>query len=1010
MEKQRERPRQRLSIRDTDRAKDRDRDRHDQDQDEKRPPHSQSDRLRRSKSDRGIQRQDSKRRDRSDRDPRKKEDSGRRHSKDAKDNDNDKDTERPRRSNSERRLSSRRSKVGRSKSDSDQRRNLQRHDSKRTNDRSNGEDDTTALPNSSRQEDDANRLKGMDVTEESTLTISTTSDPRHIETETTTTTPFKQPVGRSISLQDQPVPRRRIPGITTLFKDNHNINTHTRTTGPPPPLDESSRRSTHGRGTGGGGGLFKVLRTISRDSAKNSHLTTTNLQIHQPRTPSRMERTLSLKNFSRAVKLGSGTTTSTPSRETTNTVDPREAVLDLDLLDNNDPEQDDQRLHLATRMARNSDDDDISVDVMSLDADTSDRGDHMSGSSYTTQTAAVATTNTNSSPQLEQPTRSMYSSSFPNIHTMTDSEEDLLGMAARVETKRQLPLHRSNSFQRVGLARSNSFGLGPSKSSHDSSTTLTRKGLNRSDSFKRVGVGQSQSPRPAVQNDDSGTNHLNEQSVNWMDASILSGSSSKLRHMDLDRMEAQGEVLSASQHGYLSDDTSRGGRDQQSTSLLGPTENSGSGSGSDFHMSWGKTAQEQFHDEVIPSMEAYANEIPDMDPATTPRRPLMASSNKRENLKRVNSLLFSNHKDWNHVDQSNNLMDWRDASVKEFRRPARSFANAPGGFSKRASSLVSWCCPRDPRRRQFVLLLVLFVTGVTCVVYFVVPEIASKHWKGPNQDTSNSGTNAFPTDALVTDPPGSGKNSSTNAPAPPMDSHSGSTTDEFQSVLVDEFKVAPANHLRNSSHPAFHAVLWLATTDPAQLDAHDARVPERFALATLYYSTHPKLAPFHSQGKPIPDEALVKNEQWSREDNWMTEASVCEWYGVECQDTVVTHLNLTHNHVWGELPFEFKALSHLTVLDLSKNERLAGNLTEDLVSHWPRLEYLILHENNLQGNLPKELGNLTNMEALSLWRNGFEGIIVTALNQLTKLQTLLLQDNRLTGSIPNLSALSDLGT
>ena len=73
------------------------------------------------------------------------------------------------------------------------------------------------------------------------------------------------------------------------------------------------------------------------------------------------------------------------------------------------------------------------------------------------------------------------------------------------------------------------------------------------------------------------------------------------------------------------------------------------------------------------------------------------------------------------------------------------------------------------------------------------------------------------------------------------------------------------------------------------------------------------------------------------------------------------------------------------------------------------LQYLDLYENELSGEIPAELGDLTNLQYLYLSANELSGEIPAALGELTNLQELILFDNTLSGPLPlTLSALSQL--
>ena len=64
------------------------------------------------------------------------------------------------------------------------------------------------------------------------------------------------------------------------------------------------------------------------------------------------------------------------------------------------------------------------------------------------------------------------------------------------------------------------------------------------------------------------------------------------------------------------------------------------------------------------------------------------------------------------------------------------------------------------------------------------------------------------------------------------------------------------------------------------------------------------------------------------------------------------------------------------------------------------LQWLYLHENMLSGEIPAELGRLTNLERLALWGNELSGEIPSWLGNLPELLELSLWSNELTGPIP----------
>ena len=147
---------------------------------------------------------------------------------------------------------------------------------------------------------------------------------------------------------------------------------------------------------------------------------------------------------------------------------------------------------------------------------------------------------------------------------------------------------------------------------------------------------------------------------------------------------------------------------------------------------------------------------------------------------------------------------------------------------------------------------------------------------------------------------------------------------------------------------------------------------------------------------------------WTNNTNWLTTAPVGQWYGVTTDaNGWVTELNLTRNQLKGEIPPELANLTNLKVLALGGNE-LTGTIPTWLGS-LATLEELYLWGNELTGEIPSELGNLTNLKVLALGGNELTGTIPTWLGSLATLEELWLSENQLTGEIPvELGSLANL--
>ena len=87
---------------------------------------------------------------------------------------------------------------------------------------------------------------------------------------------------------------------------------------------------------------------------------------------------------------------------------------------------------------------------------------------------------------------------------------------------------------------------------------------------------------------------------------------------------------------------------------------------------------------------------------------------------------------------------------------------------------------------------------------------------------------------------------------------------------------------------------------------------------------------------------------------------------------------------------------------------MSGEIPPELGS-LSNLGLLGLHENALSGEIPAELGSLSNLTKLSLGGNALSGEIPAELGSLSNLEWLLLDGNDLSGEIPpELGSLSNL--
>ena len=179
--------------------------------------------------------------------------------------------------------------------------------------------------------------------------------------------------------------------------------------------------------------------------------------------------------------------------------------------------------------------------------------------------------------------------------------------------------------------------------------------------------------------------------------------------------------------------------------------------------------------------------------------------------------------------------------------------------------------------------------------------------------------------------------------------------------------------------PAYQA--WLTTVGVVQVDGCPAAiVPGRVALTALYGETG--------------------GAHWKEAANWLTEAPLRDWHGVETDDEGhVTSIDLGYNNLRGRLPSELALMDRLETLRLIGNG-LTGHIPPEL-ARLDRLATLNLSVNLLTGPIPPELGRLENLAVLDLSANVLTGSVPSELGRLDRLSVLDLGLNRIHGPVPS---------
>ena len=120
----------------------------------------------------------------------------------------------------------------------------------------------------------------------------------------------------------------------------------------------------------------------------------------------------------------------------------------------------------------------------------------------------------------------------------------------------------------------------------------------------------------------------------------------------------------------------------------------------------------------------------------------------------------------------------------------------------------------------------------------------------------------------------------------------------------------------------------------------------------------------------------------------------------ECYSIADTDsLNLSVEQLTGQIPPEIGKLTNLTYLNLASNQ-LTGSIPQE-IGNLVNMTHLQLWFNQLTGKIPPEIGNLKNLEGLGLANNQFTEEIPAEIGNLKNLTGLNLSSNQLTGKIPD---------
>ena len=178
-----------------------------------------------------------------------------------------------------------------------------------------------------------------------------------------------------------------------------------------------------------------------------------------------------------------------------------------------------------------------------------------------------------------------------------------------------------------------------------------------------------------------------------------------------------------------------------------------------------------------------------------------------------------------------------------------------------------------------------------------------------------------------------------------------------------------------------------------------------FTIAILLITTVAFAIPKAEKNALVDLYESTNGSQWI--DPWDLSSKISSWKGVVVENNHVVSITLFNNNLDGTLPKSIGNLENLRVLNLAFNN-LKGAMPHGIFQ-LQNLKVLRLGKNKLTGSIPKEISGLSSLEYLDLFSNNISGDLPEIMGSMINLKVLSLSDNKITGKLPSsLSKLSNL--
>jgi len=208
--------------------------------------------------------------------------------------------------------------------------------------------------------------------------------------------------------------------------------------------------------------------------------------------------------------------------------------------------------------------------------------------------------------------------------------------------------------------------------------------------------------------------------------------------------------------------------------------------------------------------------------------------------------------------------------------------------------------------------------------------------------------------------------------------------DDRRNNITEKLYAVSGNVLFEADSAQNRAMEWLIGQDLMNLTYTSPNVVQRYSCMVLFYS--------------------FSGEMWRNSEGYASGSHECDWFGIKCENgigsnsnKVITKIEIQENNLMGELPKEIGSFPLLKRLYLHSNY-ISGSLPSE-IGWLSRMERFFLHENILSGSIPTEIGTCRSLQKLILHLNKMTGSIPTSIWELHLLDTLDIALNKLVGTI-----------